>query len=186
MRMATRMMPVSPPRPAIDTSMISALRIRSVRVAEATMPFSSSSLEVAPPSSCSSWWPGSQPRFSRTFSPPSKHRYAPPTISRNGRNCGASQVSRSAIGKMMNSLLMREPRAILPMMGSSRDGLRPDTYWGVTAVSSMTTPTAFEEALTALAATSSIDEAVTFARVAISSSSATSPPDMRFPPLSLT
>ena len=87
---------------------------------------------------------------------------------------------------MMNSLLMREPRAILPMMGSSRAGLRPDTYWGVTAVSSMTTPTAFEEALTALAATSSIDEAVTFARVAISSSSATSPPDMRFPPLCLT
>ena len=57
---------------------------------------------------------------------------------------------------------------------------------GVTAVSSMTTPTAFEEALTAFAATSSIDEAVTFARVAISSSSATSPPDMGFPPLSLT
>jgi hypothetical protein len=72
------------------------------------------------------------------------------------------------------------------MMGSSRAGLRPDTYWGVTAVSSMTTPTAFAEALTAFAATSSIDEAVTFARAAISSSSATSPPDMRFPPLSLT
>ena len=29
--------------------------------------------------------------------------------------------------------------AILPMMGSSRAGLRPDTYWGVTVVSSMTT-----------------------------------------------
>ena len=81
---------------------------------------------------------------------------------------------------MMKSLLMREPRAILPMMGSSRSGLRPATYWGVTAVSSMTTPTAFEEALTAFAATSSIDEAVTFARVAISSSNATSPPDMGF------
>ena len=85
---------------------------------------------------------------------------------------------------MMKSLLMREPRAIFAIIGSSRDGLRPDTYWGVTAVSSMTTPTAFEEALTAFAATSSIDEAVTFARVAISSSNATSPPDIGFPPLS--
>ena len=85
MRTATRMMPVSLDRPAMDTSMISALRIRSVRVAEETMDFSSSSAEAAPPSSCSSWWPGSQPSFSRTFSPPSKHRYAPPTTSRNGR-----------------------------------------------------------------------------------------------------
>ena len=81
---------------------------------------------------------------------------------------------------MIKSLLIREPRAILAMMGSSRSGLMPDTYWGVTAVSSMTTPTALDEALTALAATSSMDEAVTFARVAISSSRATSPPDMGF------
>ena len=93
---------------------------------------------------------------------------------------GANHVSASATGRTMKILLISEPFAIRPMMGNSRSGERPCTYCGVTAVSSMTTPTAFEEALTALAATSSIDEAVTFARVAISSSSATSPPDMGF------
>ena len=46
----------------------------------------------------------------------------------HGKTCGASHVSNSAIGRMIKSLLIREPRAILPMMGSSRSGLRPDTY----------------------------------------------------------
>ena len=182
---ATRRTPDSPASPAIDTSMISALRIRSVRVAEATICFSASSALAVSSSSWSPWWEGSHPSFSRTFSPPSKHRYAPPATRRMGRSWGASQVRASATGRMMTSLLMREPRAIFAMIGSSRAGLSPDTYCGVTAVSSMTTPTAFEEAFTALEATSSMDEAVAFARVAISSSRATSPPDMSFPPMGL-
>ena len=76
MRIATRLGADSPVSPAIDTSMISDERTRSVRVAEATILLSTSCGAVAEPSSGrvpAPWW-GSNFRADRTFSPPSKHR----------------------------------------------------------------------------------------------------------------
>ena len=76
MRIATRLGADSPASPAIDTSMISEERMRSVRVAEATILLSTSCGAVSGPSSepAPAWWWGSHPRADRTFSPPSKHR----------------------------------------------------------------------------------------------------------------
>src|SRR5205085_1943621 len=58
---------------------------------------------------------------------------------------------------------------------SSRSGVKPVTYCGVTAVSSITTPAALAPALPAAAATSSIEAAATLAIVATSSSKAARP-----------
>ena len=84
---------------------------------------------------------------------------------------------------MMSSLLRSEPTAMRLMIGSSRSGVKPCTYRGVTAVSSTTTPAAFALARPAAAATSSTEAAASLAIAAMSSSRATSPPAMGASPV---
>ncbi|MNL31355.1 hypothetical protein D3C87_1531400 [compost metagenome] len=91
---------------------------------------------------------------------------------------GAKAVSSRAIGRISNSLLRMEPTAILPMIGSSRLGDRPVTYFGVTAASSITTPAALLAALPEAAPTSSIEAAANLAMPATSSIRAISPEGM--------
>ena len=83
---------------------------------------------------------------------------------------------------MNTSLLRNDPTAMRRIMGSSRSGLNPCTYRGVTAVSSTTTPAAFALARPAARPTSSMDAAAIFAIVATSSSRAASPPLIGCPP----
>src|SRR6478736_2216637 len=72
-------------------------------------------------------------------------------------------LSTSATGRMISSLLRSEPIAIFLMIGISRSAAMPWTYWGVTAVSSTTTPAAVAGALPAAAPTSSTEAAARFA-----------------------
>ena len=116
------------------------------------------------------------PRFGKTSA--SKPPRAPPIIRSGVTSQGAKALSSSAAGRRITSLLKSEPFVIFQMIGSSRSGVKPVTYCGVTAVSSMTTPAALVLALPAAAATSSIDDAAIFAMVATSSSSAARPDGM--------
>ena len=110
------------------------------------------------------------------FSAPSKQRYPPPSIKSGTKAHGASAFSSSAMGKMMTSLLRSEPLAIRQIIGSSRAGVTSETYCGVTAASSITTPAAFADVFAVSAATSSTDDAAVRAINATSSSSASKPP----------
>src|SRR5215208_229856 len=76
---------------------------------------------------------------------------------------------------MKTSLLRSDPIAIRLIIGSSRSAVIPCTYWGVTAVSSITTPAAFAVARPAAAPMSSTDAAVNRARAATSSRSPNRP-----------
>src|SRR5829696_609247 len=76
---------------------------------------------------------------------------------------------------MKTSLLRRDPIAIRLIIGSSRSAVMPWTYWGVTAVSSMTTPAALAVARPVAAPMSSTDAAASRARAATSSSSPNRP-----------
>ena len=89
---------------------------------------------------------------------------------------GMKALMSSSAGRMISSLLRSEPQKIRLIIGSSRDGSAPDTYCGVTAASSITTPAALAPALAAPAATSSTEAAAMRARAAMSSSRATRPP----------
>src|SRR5689334_17295502 len=89
---------------------------------------------------------------------------------------------------MKTSLLRSDPTAIRLIIGSSRSAVIPCTYWGVTAVSSITTPAAFAVARPVAAPMSSTEAAASRARAATSSSSpnrpaliATSPWHRRLP-----
>ena len=93
-------------------------------------------------------------------------------VSSHGRNWDSSR----AIGRMITSLLTSDPFAMRQIIGSSRFGLMPVTYCGVTAASSMTTPAALAPALPVAAAMSSTDAAAARASAATSSSSAARPP----------
>ena len=79
------------------------------------------------------------------------------------------------MGRMMRSLLRRDPSAIFLMMGSSRSGVMPVTYCGVAATSSTVAAETFAEALTAMEAVSSMVDNVILARVAMSSRRAKKP-----------
>ena len=159
-------------------TMISALRIRSVRIAPEVIFFSASGPRSAA-GSLGAWslWD----RCSITFSAPSKHRYVPPSISSGVSNHGANWLRIRATGRMISNLLRSEPIAIFLMIGSSRLGFTPCTNRGVTAVSSTTTPAALALARPAAPATSSTLAAVNFASAAMSSSSAASPAAIRLP-----
>ena len=85
---------------------------------------------------------------------------------RYGSTHGAKAVSSSAMGMMMTNLLTRLPSAIFHTTGSSRAGVMPWTYCGVTAASSMTTPAVFALAFSAAER--------------MSSTTASRPTDMRF------
>ena len=69
---------------------------------------------------------------------------------------GANALSSSATGKMKTSLLRSEPLVMRQIIGSSRAGVTPSMYCGVTAASSMTTPAAFEDVFAVMPATSSM------------------------------
>ena len=94
----------------------------------------------------------------------------------NGMAPGMKALISSSAGRMISSLLRSEPQKIFLIIGSSRDGSAPETYCGVTAASSMTTPAALAPAFAAPAATSSSEAAAMRARAATSSSRATRPP----------
>jgi hypothetical protein len=72
---------------------------------------------------------------------------------------GEEQLSSRIAGRMISSLLRREPEGDLPDDRSSRSADRPRTYCGVTAVSSTTTPAALTPGPPAAAPTSSIEAA---------------------------
>jgi hypothetical protein len=78
----------------------------------------------------------------------------------------ANALSSNAAGRINSSLLRREPIAILAIIGDSRSDGRP-TYPGVTAASSITTPTVLLPARTAAAVTSSADAAASRASAAL-------------------
>ena len=158
-------------------AMISADKMKSVRTAPFTI-FCSCSLLVNSASSSTKLSSSCGTSFSQTFSAPSKHRYAPPNMRIGVIAHGRNRLSNNATGKMMTSLLKNEPLAMRQIIGSSRSGVNPVTYCGVTAVSSMTTPAALLPALPAAAATSSTDAAATLAIVAMSSSKAARPDGM--------
>src|SRR5262245_46702859 len=88
---------------------------------------------------------------------------------------GATAESSNAAGSRNNILFLSEPRAMRPMIGNSRSAAKPTTYRGVTAASSITTPTAFALAFAVCVAASSSEAAATFARATTSSRSARSP-----------
>ncbi|MNR36754.1 hypothetical protein D3C85_1547140 [compost metagenome] len=94
---------------------------------------------------------------------------------------GAKAVSNRATGRISSILLRIEPTAILPMIGSSRLGERPVTYFGVTAASSITMPAALPAALPEAAPMSSMDAAASLAIPATSSIKAISPEGMGTP-----
>ena len=98
-----------------------------------------------------------------------------PSISSGVMVWGAKWFKTMAAGSRTTSLLIREPRAIFQMIGSSRSGLKPCTYLGVTAASSMTTPAVLEPASAAAAAMSSTLDAATLAMAATSSRRARRP-----------
>src|SRR3954449_5700937 len=79
---------------------------------------------------------------------------------------------------MKSSLLRSDPIAIRLIIGSSRSAVIPCTYWGVTAVSSTTTPAALAVARPVAAPMSSTDAAASRARAAMSSRSPNRPPLM--------
>ena len=70
-----------------EMTMISAERMKSVRIAPATIFSSASPPWTAAVSSVSSWWPARLPQI---FSAPSKQRYVPPSMSRGVSAHGAS------------------------------------------------------------------------------------------------
>ena len=104
-------------------TMISAERMRSVRIAPETIACSCSGPTAATGSACPSWWES----FSQTFSAPSYARYVPPSMRIGVSSHGRNWLSSNAIGRMMSSLLRIEPMAIFLTMGSSRSGLTPST-----------------------------------------------------------
>ena len=160
--------------------MISADKMKSVRIAPEIVAASSSSPRAAAGNSGSSWC---FPKRWCTFSAPSKQRYAPPIIKIISTRIATNSLSTRAAGRMNTSLFFIEPIAILRMIGSSRSAVRPCTYAGVTAVSSMTTPAALTPARPAAAPTSSIDAAANLASAAMSSKRPTRPPVMSRPPV---
>ena len=95
--------------------------------------------------------------------------------SATGRSHGATAVSSRPMGRMMRSLLRSEPSVIFLMIGSSRSGVMPVTYWGVVATSSTAAAETFAEVLTAMEAVSSTVDSVSLASVAMSSRRAKKP-----------
>ena len=76
---------------------------------------------------------------------------------------------------MMRSLLRSDPSVILLMIGNSRSGVIPVTYWGVVATSSTAAAETLADVLTAMEAVSSTVDSVSLASVAMSSRRAKKP-----------
>ena len=108
---------------------------------------------------CSSWcasssWAACRKRWA-SFSAPSKHRKAPPSISSGVMAQGATALMSSAAGTRM-ALLMSEPLATAHTTGSSRSVRTPVTCCAFSARSSPSTPAVFLAATLVITATSSM------------------------------
>ena len=137
-------------------TMISAERMKSVRMAPATVCFSCSGVNSPVGAAlllglvCVAADPLPAP-----CARPRRRGSAPPKIRMTGSSHGRNWPSSSAAGRMKSSLLRSEPIAIFLMIGSSRSAAEPWRYCGVTAVSSTTTPAALALARPAAAPMSS-------------------------------
>jgi hypothetical protein len=107
-----------------EITMISAERMKSVRIAPLTS-VSSWSAPTSLADASSLWWCGLI--ASHSFSAPSKHRYAPPTIRIGVSSQSTNSLRISAAGRMKSSLFRSEPIAIRLITGSSRSGWKPWT-----------------------------------------------------------
>ena len=146
----------------MEMMMISADRMKSVRIAPLILAFSSGNSS----GTASGEWPVSWRcrRGCSSFSTPSKQRYAPPSISSGVISAGASHDSRSVAGIRI-SLFASEPLATRQTMGSSRSADTPVTWLAFKAKSSPTTPTVFFAAILVIRETSSSTDAMSSSRV---------------------
>ncbi|EEY45520.1 hypothetical protein VMA_000916 [Vibrio mimicus VM223] len=158
-------------------TMISADRIKSVRIAPPILRFSySATLSVAKLSAskpsviiaaarCSASCLGTGcSHFSRIFSAPSKQRNRPPSSSKGMINQGAMELMMSAAGTKI-SLLRNEPLATAHTTGISRSAATPETCCALSAKSSPSTPAVFFAAIFDITATSSSTVAISSSRV---------------------
>ena len=99
-----------------------------------------------------------------SFSKPSKHRKAPPTISKGVTSQGANAAMSSAAGTS-TALLISEPLATAHTTGNSRSAFTPETCWAFRARSSPSTPADFFAASLLSKATSSKTLAMSSSRV---------------------
>ena len=142
-------------------AMISADKIKSVRIAPFILSFSSANRST-PESDAAASKASSSPAFSAllcinlcaSFSNPSKHKNAPPTINSGVTAHGANALMASAAGTRI-ALLTKDPLATAQTTGSSRSALTPDTCCAFSARSSPSTPAVFLAATLDSSATSS-------------------------------
>ena len=152
----------SPMEPMVMTT-ISAERIKSVRTAPlilsfslclpsaAALAWSACGCSGAACLVCSSLW--------AIFSTPSKHRYAPPSISSGLISQGSKALISNASGTSM-SLLIMEPLATAQTTGNSRSACTPATCCALSAKSSPSTPAVFLAATLLITETSSSKDAI--------------------------
>ncbi len=104
--------------------MISAERMKSVRIAPETVAASASGPCSA---TGSSWSWSSWRRAWITLWAPSYARKQPPNMRMISTTVGAIALSSSAAGRMNSSLLRSDPSAMRRMIGSSRSAANPRT-----------------------------------------------------------
>src|SRR5690606_3349644 len=150
--------------PSVMT-MISAERMKSVRIAPLTLSFSIRA-GSAPPSTIACTWRSTSAACSAlcrnrctSFSTPSKHRKAPPSI-RSGVISHGSQAAMASAAGTRIALLTSEPLATAQTTGSSRSALTPVTCCALSARSSPSTPAVFLAATLVSTETSSSTEAM--------------------------
>src|SRR5574340_111539 len=141
-------------------TMISADRMKSVRTAplilsrsSATRSTAGSVTACASSVSCAAVSPRWR-NLCASFSKPSQHRKAPPSIKSGVIAHGASALMASAAGTRIN-LLRNEPFATAHTTCSSRSALTPATCWALSARSSPSTPAVFLAATLVITDTSS-------------------------------
>ena len=156
--------------PSVIT-MISADKIKSVRIAPLILSFSTATRSMAGSASaviscsrCAASSGALCKYLCASFSKPSKHKYAPPAISSGVTAHGTKLLIASADGTKI-ALFTNEPLATAHTTGSSRLALTPLTCCAFRARSSPSTPAVFLAATFVSSATSS-------RMVAISSTSA--------------
>ena len=142
-------------------AMISADKIKSVRIAPLILSFSTATRSTAGSDSavtnCSCWAACSGALCTNLwaiFSKPSKHKNAPPTIKSGVTAQGANALMANAAGTNI-ALFKNDPRATAQTTGSSRSALTPDTCCAFRARSSPSTPAVFLAATLDSTATSS-------------------------------
>ncbi|MCY1344920.1 hypothetical protein D9M69_309690 [compost metagenome] len=152
-------------------TMISAERMKSVRIAPLILSFSMatrSTAGLATASASSAWCCSSSSalcsHLCASFSKPSKQRKAPPSISSGITAQGAKALISNAAGTRM-ALFTIEPLATAQTTGSSRSALTPLTCWAFSARSSPSTPAVFFAATLVITETSSSRVAMSSIRV---------------------